>query len=142
MTNPPAATVEAVAELQLAAFLAGRGSVMQKGSAIKTVLKPAPSMDDFREMARASLTTQAVEPDILPCDVRLPPATTISAGCSFDTLRLALRLPDRPRKFTKRCPTCESPSPGLHPETDIEDEVAICLDAFHAPSLKTPEQDA
>ena len=62
MTNPSAATVEAVAELQLAAFLAGRGSVMQKGSAIKTVLKPAPSMDDFREMARASLTTQAVEP--------------------------------------------------------------------------------
>ena len=41
----------------------------------------------------------AVEADILPCDVRLPPATVIRAGCSFDTLRLAMSNPDRPKHF-------------------------------------------
>lgn len=35
----------------------------------------------------------------LPCDVKLPPATTIKAGCSFDTLRLALSLEGRPKHF-------------------------------------------
>ncbi len=35
----------------------------------------------------------------LPCDVRLPPATTISAGCSIVTLLMALELAGRPKKF-------------------------------------------
>lgn len=39
--------VEAVAELQLAAFLAGRGSTRADG--------PAPSIDDFRRMAATAI---------------------------------------------------------------------------------------
>jgi len=35
----------------------------------------------------------------LPCSVKLPPATTIVAGCSINALFAALRLPDRPRYF-------------------------------------------
>lgn len=35
----------------------------------------------------------------LPCDVRIPPATVIRAGCSLDTLLSALSLPGRPRNF-------------------------------------------
>ena len=42
------AQVEAVAELQLAAFLAGRGSTRKEA---------APTMDDWRRMARAALAT-------------------------------------------------------------------------------------
>lgn len=45
---------------------------------------------------------KAGEGDILPCDVKLPPATTISAGCGFDTLRLALSMEGRPRHFEER----------------------------------------
>lgn len=41
---------EAVAELQLAAFLAGRGSVTSMKHGTRSA-KPAPSMDDFRAMA-------------------------------------------------------------------------------------------
>lgn len=46
--------IEQVAELQLAAFLAGRGSVtgMKHGT---RVAKPAPSMDDFRRMAQSAI---------------------------------------------------------------------------------------
>ena len=46
--------IEQVAELQLAAFLAGRGSVtgMKNGT---RVAKPAPSMDDFRRMAQSAI---------------------------------------------------------------------------------------
>ena len=36
---------------------------------------------------------------VLSCDVMLPPATTVRAGCSFETLRLAMSLPDRPKHF-------------------------------------------
>lgn len=31
----------------------------------------------------------------LPCSVRLPPATTIAAGCSLSTLIVALHMPGR-----------------------------------------------
>ena len=46
--------IEQVAELQLAAFLAGRGSVtgMKNGT---RVAKPAPSMGDFRRMAQSAI---------------------------------------------------------------------------------------
>jgi hypothetical protein len=46
--------VERVAELQLAAFLAGRGSVTSMKHGTRTA-KPAPSMDEFRNTARAAL---------------------------------------------------------------------------------------
>lgn len=54
----PSGLVEVVAELQLAAFLAGRGSVtsMQHGT---RSAKPAPSMDEFRNMAAAALAAPA-----------------------------------------------------------------------------------
>lgn len=53
--------IEQVAELQLAAFLAGRGSVtgMKNGT---RVAKPAPSMDDFRRMAQSAIA--AMQPHI------------------------------------------------------------------------------
>jgi hypothetical protein len=44
-----------------------------------------------------SQSADAVE--VLTCDVRLPPATVIRAGCTFDTLRLAMGLEGRPRHF-------------------------------------------
>ena len=46
--------VERVAELQLAAFLAGRGSVTGMKHGTRTA-KPAPSMDQFRQMAITAL---------------------------------------------------------------------------------------
>jgi hypothetical protein len=47
--------VEALAELQLAAFLAGRGSVVTKGDGRTVSAKPAPTVDDFRRMALSAL---------------------------------------------------------------------------------------
>lgn len=47
--------VEAVAELQLAAFLAGRGSIVTKDDGRTRQSKPGPAMDDYRSMARAAL---------------------------------------------------------------------------------------
>lgn len=54
-TEPAGDLVEQVAELQLAAFLAGRGSVRTKvdGSTVKSL--PGPTMDDYRRMARAAI---------------------------------------------------------------------------------------
>lgn len=49
-----AGLVEAMAELQLAAFLAGRGSVKSMKHGTRTAA-PAPSMDDFRRMASAAI---------------------------------------------------------------------------------------
>jgi hypothetical protein len=36
---------------------------------------------------------------VLPCDVRVPPATVIRAGCKLSTLILAMGLEQRPRHF-------------------------------------------
>jgi hypothetical protein len=48
------AEIERVAELQLGAFLAGRGSVTSMRHGTRTA-KPAPTMDDFRNMAKAAI---------------------------------------------------------------------------------------
>lgn len=37
----------------------------------------------------------------LPCDVRIPPATTIRAGCKLETLITALELDGRPSTFAE-----------------------------------------
>ena len=44
-----------MAELQLAAFLAGRGSVTSMKNGTRAA-KPGPTMDDYRRMAQAALT--------------------------------------------------------------------------------------
>lgn len=31
----------------------------------------------------------------------------------------------------ERCPTCDSPSPHMHPAVQYEGEVGICTDDFH-----------
>ena len=41
------------------------------------------------ETARAALAAE--EESVLPCDVRLPPATTIRKGCKLSTLTTALK---------------------------------------------------
>ncbi len=38
---------------------------------------------------------------------------------------------------TKKCPTCGSPAPHLHPAIQAEGEVHVCPDDFH--KLDTPE---
>lgn len=60
LTRPAAVdagVVEAVAELQLAAFLAGRGSVTSMKYGTRTA-KPAPTMNEFRAMASAALASR------------------------------------------------------------------------------------
>lgn len=52
---------EVIAELQLAAFLAGRGSVTSMKHGTRTA-KPAPTMDDFRRMALATAALSAMSP--------------------------------------------------------------------------------
>lgn len=39
------------------------------------------------------------------------------------------------QKNTKRCPTCNSPSPELHPAVQWEGEVQICHDDWHLAGL-------
>ena len=50
-----------LAELQLAAFLAGRGSVITKTAGQTVEAKRAPTMDDFRRMALSALPTEVSE---------------------------------------------------------------------------------
>lgn len=49
---------------------------------------------------------------VLPCDVKLPPATTIKAGCDLKTLMTALSLEGRPIEFPERRPAEASAQPG------------------------------
>jgi hypothetical protein len=60
--------------------------------------------DNFRTHARAAIEALPARNDeqLLPCDVRLPPATTITAGCSVATLLSALETEGRPRNFPAR----------------------------------------
>lgn len=44
------------------------------------------------DLAAEMGTIRAKDDYILPCDVRLPPGTTIRAGCKLKTLLVALRL--------------------------------------------------
>ena len=58
---------------------------------------------------------------VLPCDVRLPPATTIRAGCSFETLRSALATEGRPVHFNDAHP----PADALREAREIVNMIAL-----------------
>ena len=64
LAHPPAVPadglVEALAELQLSAFLAGRGSVTGVKNGTR-VAKPGPTMDDFRRMVTSALAAHRGE---------------------------------------------------------------------------------
>lgn len=49
---------------------------------------------------------------ILPCDVRIPPQTTIRAGCKLATLLHAFSLSDRPKHFRDWRPIETAPKDG------------------------------
>lgn len=61
-TEAHRALVDAVAELQLAAFLAGRGSIRTKDNGRTVQSLPGPTMDDYRRMARAALSLTKAQP--------------------------------------------------------------------------------
>lgn len=53
---------------------------------------------------RGAVHMNAPEPGIspefkLPCDIKLPPSTTIQKGCNLKTLMLAMALEGRPGRF-------------------------------------------
>ena len=54
-TDATPVAVEMVAELQLSAFLAGRGSIRTKANGNTHESSPGPTMDDYRRMARFAL---------------------------------------------------------------------------------------
>jgi len=54
-TDATHVAVEMVAELQLSAFLAGRGSIRTKANGNTHESSPGPTMDDYRRMARFAL---------------------------------------------------------------------------------------
>lgn len=53
---------------------------------------------DQKDFLNLSITSVDLD-YVLPCDVRIPPKTIISAGCTLRTLLIALTLPERPEKF-------------------------------------------
>jgi hypothetical protein len=55
----------------------------------------------------------------LPCDVHLPPATVVRAGCDLSTLKLAMEAEYRPRHFEG------NPRTSLHTPTDRHAEGRI-----------------
>lgn len=56
----------------------------------------------FREAAAALSQPATTDAYKLPCDVRLPPATTIRAGCDLATLKTAMEVEHRPKHFEAR----------------------------------------
>lgn len=53
--------------------------------------------------------------------------------------RIEEELPPVAIKTSTHCPTCDSPSPKLHPAVQNEGEVYLCHDSFHAPvAIKPP----
>lgn len=60
-TDATPVAVEMVAELQLSAFLAGRGSIRTKANGNTHESSPGPTMDDYRRMARTALAEGQVD---------------------------------------------------------------------------------
>ena len=77
--------VERVAELQLAAFLAGRGSIRTKADGRTVEALPGPTMDDYRRMALAAIPSQAGEVE------RLRKRLEVVEGWSEDADGIACR---------------------------------------------------
>lgn len=97
----PTPEVEAVAR---AIFSARRQSFIDEG-----IGEPPAAFEDMPDFGQAfdrALATAAIAAldkargdGWLPCDVKVPPATTIKAGVSISTLMSALSLSGRPRTF-------------------------------------------
>lgn len=68
---------------------------------------------------------QPAREEILPCDVKVPPATVIGAGCSMDTLRLALSVEGRPRHFASPAKRDEGVRNGLADQVGTPGRVVI-----------------
>ncbi|MBB4616950.1 hypothetical protein [Sphingomonas abaci] len=66
----------------------------------------------FLATAEAASGAGEREGYVLPCDVHLPPATVIKAGCSLAALKLAMEVEHRPRHFKAH------PLASLPPATD------------------------
>jgi DnaJ-class molecular chaperone len=110
--------VEAMAELQLAAFLAGRGSVTSMQHGTRTA-KPAPTMDEFRSMAAAALSASAAEVEALRDGMRRIAAETryvdnnSYAKAAFRIAVSFLTSPDGGHKNTEICPQCDGSGFGV-----------------------------
>lgn len=70
------------------------------------------SEDRWQTRKAAEASTHIDPAFVLPCDVKLPPATTIKAGCDLKTLMTALSLEGRPIEFPERRPAEASAEPG------------------------------
>ena len=75
------------------------------------------------ELIPATLSRSDDGAGVLPCDVRLPPATTIGAGCSFETLRSALSTEGRPVHFNDAHP----PADALREGDGVPDDVVALV---------------
>lgn len=76
---------------------------------------------------RATLLRSDDGAGVLPCDVRLPPATTIRAGCSFETLRSALSTEGRPVHFSDAHPPAAVAGEGAKYAEMSTDEKAVAM---------------
>jgi hypothetical protein len=114
---------EVVAELQLAAFLAGRGSVTSMKHGTRSA-KPAPSMDDFRAMAdRAILAVRKrlQEMDDLVTEARLD-AKAFRENTVYDSDGQAIRLganADRLDKYANRIEALEAELAHVTEDRDL-----------------------
>ena len=76
--------------------------------------------DDHR---LASVSSASAEEYKLPCDVHLPHAAVIKAGCDLSTLKLAMEYEHRPRHFEGNPRAMLAASPEPVPATNQAGEV-------------------
>ena len=89
-TNATPVAVEMVAELQLSAFLAGRGSIRTKENGNTHESSPGPTMDDYRRMARFALAEGQVDATPvawMPIECAPKDGTTILLGAPAQTFQ-------------------------------------------------------
>lgn len=66
-------------------------------------------VDQAEAMVRHMIEGMPQADELLPCDVRLPPATVIRAGCLMSTLQFAMTAPGRPKHFGALQPSKDQP---------------------------------